>query len=101
MKRHHTILFLLALILCLTAVATLLALPERTPHYLTIPWWTVDSGSRTSSGGAFRLSGTTGQSDVGSMTGGPFILTSGFWNRETGGISGGETGQVYLPYVSK
>ena len=101
MKLKRMIIFLLVLILCLTAVATLLALPGLAPTSLSIPCWTVDGGGGTSKGGAFSLSGTAGQADAGQMTGGSFTLSGGFWNRETGGIGGGEARQVYLPIVNK
>ena len=46
----------------------------------SIPWWTIDAGGGTSSGGVFRVSGTLGQPEAGGpMTGGPFTLTGGFW----------------------
>ena len=42
--------------------------------------WTIDGGGAMSSlGGEFELSGTIGQADAGSMTGGDFALTGGFW----------------------
>lgn len=41
---------------------------------------TIDAGGGTSSGGAFLLNGSIGQSDAGSvMSGGPFTLAGGFW----------------------
>lgn len=101
MKLKRIVLFLLVAVLCLAAVATLLALPELAPSNLTIPWWSVDGGGGTSVGGSFSLSGTAGQADAGQVSGGSFTLTSGFWNRLTGGIAGGETSQVYLPYSTK
>lgn len=100
MKPKRVILFLLVAVLCLTAVATLLALPES-PTALTIPWWTTDGGGGTSKGGSFGLSGTAGQADAGQMSGGSYTLTGGFWNRQTGGISGGETFKLYVPFIRK
>lgn len=45
-----------------------------------IPWFTVDGGgAMRSTGGNFELSGTIGQPDAGTMAGGPFTLTGGFW----------------------
>jgi hypothetical protein len=46
----------------------------------TIPWYTIDGGGGTSSGGTFVLSGTIGQPDAGTLTGGAFTLRGGFWN---------------------
>lgn len=47
--------------------------------------WTIDGGGvMFSSGGEFELSGTIGQPDAGTMTGGDgeFELTGGFWFQE-------------------
>jgi hypothetical protein len=42
--------------------------------------WTIDSGGVVhSQGGAYELSGTIGQHDAGSLSGGAFELTGGFW----------------------
>jgi len=41
---------------------------------------TIDGGgTMNSTGGNFELSGTIGQPDAGSMSGGSFTLTGGFW----------------------
>ena len=46
----------------------------------TLNWWTIDGGGvMRSTGGNFELSGTIGQPDAGSMSGGNFALTGGFW----------------------
>ncbi len=45
-----------------------------------LTWNTIDGGGATpSSGGAFELSGTIGQHDAGTMSGGDFTLQGGFW----------------------
>ena len=44
--------------------------------------WTVDGGGQTSSGGSFEVSGTLGQPDAISLTGGTFEVQSGFWTSE-------------------
>jgi hypothetical protein len=103
MKRERVLLFLflLAVVLCLTAVATLLASPDE-PTVLTIPWWTVDGGGGTSKGGSFGLSGTAGQADAGQMSGGTYTLSGGFWVRRTAAVAAVETPlKVYLPFVTK
>ncbi len=57
-----------------------LALTTTASAQLSIPWFTIDGGGGTSSGGAFTLSGTIGHTDAGTpMTGGAFTLTGGFW----------------------
>ncbi|MFT5423153.1 MAG: hypothetical protein ACI89L_000927 [Phycisphaerales bacterium] len=45
-----------------------------------IPWYTIDGGGGTSTGGTFSLSGTIGQHDAAQgLAGGTFTLDSGFW----------------------
>lgn len=44
----------------------------------TIDWWTVKGGGATSSmGGPYRLGRSFGQADVGTMSGGTYVLTGG------------------------
>lgn len=45
----------------------------------SIPWFTTDGGSGTSTGGAFSVSGTIGQPEAGTMSGGNYSLAGGFW----------------------
>jgi len=46
----------------------------------SIDWFSIDSGSGTSTGGPFSMSGTIGQPDAGpTMTSGNYSLTGGFW----------------------
>ena len=45
----------------------------------SVPWYTVDGGGGTSTGGVFAISGTIGQPDAGTMAGGNFTLRGGFW----------------------
>jgi hypothetical protein len=52
------------------------AAPDAT---YTIPWYTVDGGGGTSSGGIYALQGTAGQPDAGVLTGGEYTLTGGYW----------------------
>lgn len=47
---------------------------------LDLDWSTIDGGGGTSSGGAYALSGTLGQPDVGRATGGNYTLVGGFWS---------------------
>jgi len=60
-----------------------------------LKWWTVDGGGGTSMGGAYALSGTLGQPDAGSMSGGGYTLVGGFW----GGT--GVAYRFYVPLVSR
>jgi hypothetical protein len=45
----------------------------------SIGWSTIDGGGGTSTGGVYAVSGTIGQPDAGSMSGGQFTLQGGFW----------------------
>jgi len=44
-----------------------------------ITWQTIDGGGGRSSGGAYVLAGTIGQSDAGYSNGGDYELLGGFW----------------------
>jgi hypothetical protein len=74
-------------------VLLILAGPARAQY--AIDWFTIDGGGGTSSGGAYTLSGTIGQSDAGTLHGGSFTLEGGFWP----GIivpSSGETPTLFI-----
>jgi hypothetical protein len=45
----------------------------------SIDWFTIDGGGGTSTGGVYSVSGTIGQPDAGSMSGGSFTLVGGYW----------------------
>src|SRR5688572_12034638 len=62
--------------LCL---GVLVALPFSAAAQYTIDWYTIDGGGGSSSGGSYTLSGTIGQPDAGTLTGGNYILQGGFW----------------------
>lgn len=44
-------------------------------------WWTVDNGGGESTGANYTLTGSIGQPDAGTMSGGDYGLTGGFWGR--------------------
>lgn len=45
-----------------------------------LSWNTVDGGGLTfAAGGSYRLGGTAGQADTGTMIGGVYTLSGGFW----------------------
>jgi len=60
-------------------LAGLLLLPARLDAQFALDWFTIDGGGGTSAGGAYSISGTIGQPDAGSMSGGSFALVGGFW----------------------
>ncbi len=67
------------------ALAAVLGLSGAAMAQPSIPWYTIDGGGGTSTGGAFSLSGTIGQADAsGPMTGGNFSLTGGYWGAVRG-----------------
>jgi hypothetical protein len=62
-----------------------IAIPSVAWAQPTIPWYTIDGGGGTSSGGAVVLSGTIGQPDAGVvMSNGQVSLAGGFWPGATG-----------------
>src|SRR5438105_13370401 len=67
-------------LLLFAVAATLSLLPSgaRGQSY-AIDWYTIDGGGGTSSGGSFTLSGTIGQPDVATLSGGNYTLQGGFW----------------------
>ena len=54
--------------------------PVAQAQSYAIDWFTIDGGGGASTGGVFTVSGTIGQPDAGSMTGGNFGLVGGFWS---------------------
>ena len=45
----------------------------------SIDWFTLDGGGGASDGGVYSVSGTLGQPDAGTMSGGHYSLAGGFW----------------------
>ena len=45
-----------------------------------IDWYKVAGGGGTSTGGVYAVSGTVGQPDAGSMSGGNYALVGGYWS---------------------
>jgi hypothetical protein len=68
---------LLLAALLLTATSTAMA---QTNASYAIGWWTADGGGGNSSGAQYTLSGTIGQPDAGTLTGGNFTVIGGFWS---------------------
>lgn len=58
-------------------------------------WFTIDAGGSTSAGGDFSFRSTSGQPDAGSISGGDFVLSGGFWSSET------ITQHFYLPMIQR
>ena len=72
-----------------TVIFTVVTLLVSRLSAAEIDWFTIDCGGDSSAGGNFELSGTIGQADAGpgsgTMTGGAFELTGGFWAGAAGG----------------
>ena len=65
-------------LLALGFLCSVLCLPALAQF--AIPWHTLDGGGGTSTGGVFRVNGTTGQPDAGSPAhAGGYTLVGGFW----------------------
>jgi hypothetical protein len=45
----------------------------------SIDWFTIGGGGGTSTGGVYSVSGTIGQPDAGTLSGGNYSLIGGFW----------------------
>jgi hypothetical protein len=88
-------LILLSVILLLLALATV-AVARIAGYDLT--WWTVDSGGGASSGGGYQLSGTIGQPDASTLSGGHYLLEGGFWHGISSAVS---PLRVYLPLTTR
>jgi hypothetical protein len=69
----------LKIIPILTVVAGCLLASNARAQIYSIDSFTIAGGSGTSTGGAFAVSGTLGQSDAGTMSGGNYSLAGGFW----------------------
>jgi hypothetical protein len=63
-----------------------------------LTWHTIDNGGVTvSAGNGYQLGGTIGQPDAGSLSGGNYTLSGGFWQSES---SAGPTAyHIFLPLV--
>ncbi len=58
----------------------LLLTPGSLAAQYAIDWSAIAGGGGTSTGSGYKLCGTVGQVDAGTMSGGPFTLTGGFWS---------------------
>ena len=93
MKKTLVAVWLLALLLSLSWVGL------ASPGALSIPWYTVDGGGGTSTGGGYTVSGTAGQPDAGLLTGGEYRLGGGFWGGGEVVLAPGF--EYYLPLVMR
>ncbi len=66
-------------ILFLLAGSLLCGLQNISAQSYSIDWFTIDGGGGASTGGVYAVSGTIGQPDAGTMSGGNYTLQGGFW----------------------
>ncbi len=85
--------FLVMLLLCLMSSAA----AARDPNVSRdLSWWTVGGGGGTLTEGAYSLSGTIGQADVGpALTDAGYTLVGGYWY----GAAAPEWYDLHLPIV--
>jgi hypothetical protein len=88
----------LVFILLLAALLLLLSVPaaQADTQAYDLPWWKVAAGGGESQGGSYLLGGTAGQAEPGSLSGGPYVLESGFWSG-----SARVNHQIFLPIVTR
>jgi len=69
----------------------------------SLQWGTIDGGGQTpTTGGAYQLSGTTGQPDAGPLVGGIYALNGGFWGPATNGaVDAPETEAVPRAFAAR
>jgi hypothetical protein len=60
-------------------VALFLFCTHTNAQTYSIDWFTIDGGGGTSTGSVYSVSGTIGQPDAHTMSGGSFTLAGGFW----------------------
>ena len=63
---------------CWCLVLLMAALCTNAQSY-SIDWFSIDCGGGPSTGGGYTLSGTLGQPDAGTLSGGSYTLEGGFW----------------------
>jgi hypothetical protein len=65
---------------CLMLLASVLVHLSAHAQTYSIDWYKVAGGGGTSTGGVFSVSGTAGQPDAGSMSGGNYSVAGGYWS---------------------
>jgi hypothetical protein len=72
---------------CLVVLAHLIFITlTLSAQQFQVPWFSIDGGGGTSSGGDYSVSGTIGQPDAGFSSGGNYTLEGGFWAIESIGL---------------
>ncbi|MFN0150592.1 MAG: FlgD immunoglobulin-like domain containing protein [bacterium] len=92
MKNTHRKRFAAAVVGIAAAIGITAVSPAsaQTGGTYDLSWNTIDGGGATfSTGGTYSLGGTIGQYDVGTLIGGSYVLSAGFWK---GGVTPAATG---------
>jgi hypothetical protein len=79
--KHKKLLTILTLALFVAFLALNVRVGYAAPRSgYEISWYTIDGGgAQDLSGGTYTLSGTVGQFDAGSQSGGSYALAGGYW----------------------
>jgi hypothetical protein len=59
-----------------------------------LSWFTIDGGGNVSVGGTYSVTGTIGQPDAGTLSGGSYSLIGGFW-----GFTGNSSTPIIVPIL--
>lgn len=92
---RRNIIVLLGLLIVTLATTVALAASDPLANAYAIPWWTVDGGGAPSQGGSYELSGTIGQADASTSSGGSYTVVGGFWSVTL------RNSRIYLPLILK
>jgi hypothetical protein len=66
---------------------------------MALDWYSIDGGGGRSSGGGYVLSGSIGQHDAGTLSGGSYSVEGGFWSGMVEPTATVDSRSVYLPVV--
>ena len=95
MKRKRV---LVIVFVCL-AFAGLVTVRAQSGGGYDLTWNTLDGGGGVSRSGAYTLGGAIGQPDAGSLNGGDYTLSGGFW--QSGVSTGPLAYHIFLPLVMR
>jgi hypothetical protein len=62
------------------AMALVMVVSVAVAQSYSVDWYKIAGGGGTSTGGTYQVNGTIGQPDAGTMSGGNYSLTGGFWS---------------------
>lgn len=79
MKKKPLLIALIVLMLLGTAMAFFGAVHAQERTVYTLPWSVIGSGGMGGTAGGYTIHSTLGQPVAGTMAGGGYHLTSGFW----------------------